>query len=135
MAQGGRGEGRWAEAPHLWPTHRAGWGFSQKLESIPLDRVRKKGKKGAAPAATKQDAEGSGRGGDRERSGKERKADRRQDALRRSLQVPQPWTPLSGELGSSSTSGLIAGCGGNRGRGWGPLRGDSGATLKARLGE
>lgn len=49
--------------------------------------------------------------------------------------MPQPWTPLSGELGSSSTSGLIAGCGGNRGRGWGPLRGDSGATLKARLGE
>lgn len=29
-------------------------------ESIPLDRVRKKGKKEAAPAATKQDAQGKG---------------------------------------------------------------------------
>lgn len=73
MAQGGRGEGRWAEAPHLWPTHRAGWGFSQKLESIPLDRVRKKGKKGAAPAATKQDAQGSGRGGTEREVGRREK--------------------------------------------------------------
>lgn len=29
-------------------------------ESIPLDRVRKKGKKEAAPAATKQDTQGKG---------------------------------------------------------------------------
>lgn len=65
-------------------------------ESIPLDRVRKKGKKEAAPAATHLDIQGKGVrgfdtkhiGAERERSGKKReKADRRQDALRRILTV------------------------------------------------
>lgn len=68
-------------------------------ESIPLDRVRRKGEREAAPAATQPDIQGKGherlrykthwRGrGQRKRSGKKReKADRTQDALRRRLAV------------------------------------------------
>lgn len=40
-----------------------------------------------------------------------------------------------GGAGELQHIGAHTGCGGNQGRGWGPLRGDSGATLKARLGE
>lgn len=71
MAQRGCGQGRWEEAPHLWPTHKAGWGFSQELESLPLDRVRKKG---AAAAATKQDSQGQGRGGTEREVGRREKS-------------------------------------------------------------
>lgn len=108
----------------------------QELQSTPSDRVRKKGEKGAAPAASKQGAQGSV-GGQREKGEEERKADRRQDALRRGLEVAS--TPDTA-VPCSNTSGLIAGGGGNRakrttlGEGLGLLRGDSGVTLKARLG-
>lgn len=48
-------------------------------ESIPLDRVRKKGKKEAAPAATHLDIQGKGvRGFDTKHTGAEREVGRRE---------------------------------------------------------
>lgn len=63
----------------------------QEPESIPSDGVRRKGKRDAAPAATKQATQGKGLEGTKRRGDTEKregeKADRRQDALRRSLKV------------------------------------------------
>lgn len=72
-------------------------------ESTPLARVRKKGKKQAAPAATKQDTQGKGHEGTEK---EKRKCRQETDALRRSLK--EALTPDAVVWGAQAVSVLVA---------------------------
>lgn len=125
------GRGGWEEAPHgLWPTHIAGWGFSQEqrwnipmsLSPFPWTALGRKKlhqqphsqtyrERGVRCFDTKHTA---GQGG-REEVGREKKADRKHDALRRSLKVALTpdsaiaWGAWSCETVLVAHLGLIAG--------------------------